>query len=322
VHRLVEDELRQHHDWSAHEAAENAMNAVWDGQAWAISNAGDVRSVVLNSLRASALAFIDTGEGDDRLGLFEYSAPDGADVTDVAAIASANPNLGRRIDLGGILGKARRAKDAGGEQEAKFRTEVLCQSVESMEQRPIEAAAWRDLTDKLSTPKRKPVVLAYDVDEDGAAATVAAAGRREDGLIHVELLHRADGTEWLAEFLRTKQQSTGAQVLHLGGAAPAASLVPDLGGLTLVPVASTQYAAACGLLQKIVNERGIRHRGDARIAAALHGAGRRKVGNGAWMYWRGLSTAPLSGLIAPILAVWGLTSLPPEPDYDPLASIG
>jgi hypothetical protein len=89
-----------------------------------ISNAGDARSVVLNSLRAQALL------GDDpRLGIFEWSAPDDAEATDTAALAAANPNLGRRISLEPLMGKAMRAQAAGGEQLTSFLTEHHCRNV-------------------------------------------------------------------------------------------------------------------------------------------------------------------------------------------------
>ena len=106
IDRLVLDELRQHHDYSAHDASVPATNAVPDAQIWALSNAGSDKSVVLNDWRDSALTFIETAEGDERLGLFEYSAPDGSSPVDLDALAQANPNLGRRIDADALLAAA------------------------------------------------------------------------------------------------------------------------------------------------------------------------------------------------------------------------
>ena len=106
MHRLILDELRQHHSYAAWGAAVPAGNAVRDFQVWALSNAGDARSVVLNGLRAACVSYIETGEGEDRAGLFEWSAPDGADPQDVTALASANPNLGYRLDAATLLSDA------------------------------------------------------------------------------------------------------------------------------------------------------------------------------------------------------------------------
>jgi hypothetical protein len=55
----------------------------------AISNAGDDKSVVLNSLRSTGLA-----ETDESIALFEWSAPDGCALDDPDAWCQAMPGLG------------------------------------------------------------------------------------------------------------------------------------------------------------------------------------------------------------------------------------
>ena len=129
VHRNIFDELREHADFEAYKAAMYAMNAVRDAQAVAITNQGDARSVVLDELRESAITYLETGAGDPRLGIFEYSAPAGCDPTDLEALAQANPNLGTRIDPDAIIGDAIRAQMKGGETLTGFKTEVMCQRV-------------------------------------------------------------------------------------------------------------------------------------------------------------------------------------------------
>jgi len=109
IDRLVIDELREHATWAAWNAATNAMNARPFGQAWCITNQGDDTAVVLNALRTAALDYITTGQGDERLGLLEWSAPKGCATDDVKAIAAANPNAGRRLHWDDLLGPARRA---------------------------------------------------------------------------------------------------------------------------------------------------------------------------------------------------------------------
>jgi phage terminase large subunit-like protein len=136
IDRLVMDELREHHDWDAYNAAIPATNAVWDAQAYLISNQGDDRSVVLNALRDQSIEGL-----DERLGIFEWSSPDGMDATDVEALAMANPNLGRRINLDALMGDAKRAQAAGGEQLAAFLTEVHCRRV-SLLNPAIDMEAW------------------------------------------------------------------------------------------------------------------------------------------------------------------------------------
>ena len=51
IDRLLLDELREHNTFDTWNAAYNAMNAIYDAQAVAISNQGDASAIVLDSLR-------------------------------------------------------------------------------------------------------------------------------------------------------------------------------------------------------------------------------------------------------------------------------
>lgn len=190
VHRGIADELRQHHDYSAWEAMEPACSPP-DAQIWALSNAGSARSVVLNELRSEALNFIQTGEGDPRLGLLEWSAPEGSDPEDVAALLQANPRVGYGLDLEGVLlPAARRAKRAGGAALASFKTERMCLGVTSMDP-AVDFPAWTagyepgDLSGV-----RARVAMTVDVSPDGEHVTAYAAAVLDDGRVRVD--HVAD----------------------------------------------------------------------------------------------------------------------------------
>ena len=95
------DEIREHRDWETWSAAAASTNAKPNGIIFCFSNAGDPDSVVLRQLRSQAVAIIEGtdaqdfgGEVDaDTLGLFEWSAPDGAKTDDPEALAQANPAL-------------------------------------------------------------------------------------------------------------------------------------------------------------------------------------------------------------------------------------
>ena len=203
VHRLILDELREHRDWSAWNAAVNTMNAVPDAQAFALSNAGDDGSVVLNELQASAQEFIRSGVGDPRLGLLEWSAHPDCDLLDQAAWAQANPNLVRRIDVDTIAGPAARAAAAGGDQATGFRTEVLCIRVPSLST-AIDPAAWEageveglDLADQ-----RGRVACCVDVSPDQMHATLAAAALGDDGKVRMVIAAAWDGPSAVRDLRR------------------------------------------------------------------------------------------------------------------------
>lgn len=229
IHRLVLDELREHHDFSAWSAATPAMNAVPDAQAWAISNQGDDRSVVLDSLRKAALRFIETGEGDERLGLLEWSAPDGSKATDVSAIQAANPNLGYRVELSGILGEARRAQAAGGEELAKFLTEILCMRVPMLDP-AIDGEKWVDCLDRGDlSAVRDRVALCFDVSLDGRHATLTAAAVLDDDRVRVDVVKAWDDMKTMRRELRAEVRKVGPRRIGWFPSGPAAAYAAVLG---------------------------------------------------------------------------------------------
>lgn len=194
VHRLILDELREHQTWDTWNAAVRAMNAVRDAQAYAITNQGDTTSVVLDSLRDSALTHLETGEGDPRLGLFEWSSPTGADPTDPHALARANPQLGDTIELDSIIGEALRAKAKGGIELADFKTEVMCIR-QTLLDPAIDPDSWRACG--TGTPvdlaeHRRRVALCLDVSLDATHATLCAAAV-VDGIVHLEVIKAWSG---------------------------------------------------------------------------------------------------------------------------------
>jgi hypothetical protein len=232
VHRLILDELRQHKTYQAWGAAVNAGNAVRDFQAWALSNQGDATSVVLNDKRRAALEFIETGKGDYRLGLFEYSAPEGADPTDLEALACANPSLGYRMDPEVPLGDARAAVAAGGEALATFKIEVMCQAVTMLDP-AVDEQKWLEAENPGTLDgHRARVAGCLDISPDGLHATLAAAAVVDEGIVRVEVVEAWSGTSAVEDLRaalpgwikRVRPKSLG---WFPGG--PAAALAADLG---------------------------------------------------------------------------------------------
>lgn len=231
IDKLIMDELREHADWSAYNAAVPATNAVGDAQIWALSNQGDDRAVVLESLRNSALGHLETGEGDDRLGIFEWSAPDGSDPLDLDALAQSNPNLGRRIDVDSLLGDARRAKEAGGEQLAGFKTENMCMRVPMLDPAvdPDKWAACLDPGDMADVRSR--VALCADVALDGQHASLVAAAVLADGRVRVEVVAAWQGEGASAQLRRDLPEhvrQVKPQKLGWFPAGPAAAVAAEL----------------------------------------------------------------------------------------------
>lgn len=171
----VADEIREMRDWESYSALEPTTIAVENSQFWMLSNAGDLQSIVLNSVRARAL------EGTDpHLFIAEWSAPDKCQLDDRFAWAQANPLMNRMWDESSL--EASLNKPA-----SEFRVENLCMSVPSLSE-AIPAQAWADCIDPIPFTKeqRSRTVLGIDISPDGQQISVVAAVKLTDLRIRVE----------------------------------------------------------------------------------------------------------------------------------------
>lgn len=300
VHRLIIDELREHPSWDAWDAGYNAMNAVPGAQCFAITNQGDDGAVVLDGLRDSAVTYIETGAGDPRLGLFEWSAPSGADPTDVKALAQANPDLGNRIHLDNVMGQALRAKEQGGETLAGFRTEVLCQRVHQLDP-AIDPDAWaKGETDEPLdlAPLRRRVALCLDVALDQSHATLVAAHVDDAGVAHVDAVAAWSGigcVDAVKRDLGALVAKVRPRELGWFPSGPAASIAADLRtkgwrprGLQPTEIVGEMAAVCMGLAANVLGDGsggGVRHVADELLD--LHVITAQKLRRGdAWVFGR------------------------------------
>jgi hypothetical protein len=300
INRLVLDELRQHTTYSAYDAAEPACSPP-DAQIFGPSNAGTDASVVLNDLHAAALEFIETGHGDPRLGLFEWSAPVGSRPDDINALAMANPNLNRRNrDSDVLLAKGARALKVGGEALTGFQTEDMCIRVKIMNP-AIDANGW--------TACRKPgtlddarsrLALVIDVAPDELHAAVYAAARVNTELVRIDFVKAWQGTQCVRQMTAALPELIGQirpQVLGWFPNGPAAATTADLAerpgpvrwppaGVALTPIKSELPAVCMGFAEQVKSER-IMHSGDPLLDAQIEGAERLPRGpHGEWVFSR------------------------------------
>lgn len=292
VHRLILDELRQHHNYDAWNASVSAGNAVKDFQMWACTNAGDDRSVVLNDLRAAAIEYIETGVGDPRFCLMEWSAPDDADPLDLAALAQANPNLGYRIDPEALLGDAARAVSQGGEALAGFKTENMCIRVRLLDP-AIDPDHWKGCRDDGDLAAvRSRVALCVDVSPDGQHVTLAAAAVLSDGRVRVELVADWSGPNAVDQFRQQRPDLLADIKPRAFGwlpAGPAATLAPDLADLVVPGMVIEEIrgdtAAVCMGFAEQVAARKLAHSADQLLDAHVGQAERLRRGD-TWVFSR------------------------------------
>ncbi len=310
IQRLMIDELREHTSWDAYNAAVPAMNAVPHAQAWLITNQGDDQSVVLDSIRGAAVEHVLTGNGDPRLGILEWSAPDGATPDDLVALGQANPSLGLRTDPDALVAQARRAMAAGGAELTGFRTEMMCQRVHMLDP-AIEPGAWEAAgTDEPVSlaEHRQRVALCVDVSLDGTHASVLAAAV-VDGLVRVEVVGSWAGlgcTQAVREALPSLVGRVQPRVVGWFPNGPAAALAADLGqrkgrrewpprGVLLEEIRGDVTAVCMGLAEQVRTGH-VQHPRDPMLDLHVSAASRQWRGD-AWVFARA-GAGPIDGTYA------------------------
>lgn len=226
------DEIREHRDWETWSAAAASTVAKPNGIIMCFSNAGDPDSIVLRQLRSQAVAVIDGkeaqnfgGEVDAKsLGLFEWSAPDGAKTDDMKALAQANPALGY-----GLLTERALMSNRSTFPENKFRSECMCQQVETILPQPFPDGAWDACLDMASSiPLNSSVYYGIDLSEDRRWTSIGVCGLREDGNWHIEVVARAVGTEWAIDWFRARAMKGKMNLAFQGRGAPVTGLAEQI----------------------------------------------------------------------------------------------
>jgi len=299
---VVLDELREHQTWDAWGAVTKTTMARARPQVWGLSNAGDAESVVLAHLHQQGLRDIEAGNAETSLGLFDWGAEPGCDLNDPTAWAQANPALGYRVSEDAI----RAAMET--DPPHVFRTEVLCQWVDTARASVFEPDQWDAVLDPSST-LADPVCFGIDVSADRSHACIAAAGLRHDGLRHVEVVEYRRGTAWVADRVIDLVRRWSPSAVVVDAAGPAGSLLADLESAR-VPITLTSardMAQACGLLYDAVDGRHLFHIGQDELTDAALAARRRPLGD-SWAWARKSADSDISPLVAVTLAHWASRS--------------
>ena len=227
------DEVREHRDWETWSAAVASTNAKPNGLVMCFSNAGDPDSIVLRQLRSQALEKINGtkakdfgGDVDsDSLGWFEWSSPDNAETDDMEALAQANPALGY-----GRLTERALLSNRETFPENKFRSECMCQQVETILPEPFPDGAWLGGVDENSFIREdSDLYFGIDMSQDRKWTVISVCGLREDGNYHTEIVERRIGTEWAIDWFRSRVAKYGGMNLAFQGrGAPVSGLAEQI----------------------------------------------------------------------------------------------
>ncbi len=282
------------------------------------SSAGKTDSHVLRGVRDRGRA-----GGDPSLVYIEWCAPvaacvddrcdhrpgtPGCALDDIDAWRQANPALGRRITVEHIEAE-RRALPA--EEFARERLGWWEEPPGQVAGLPLNL--WE--ASVMSGKAGGLLALSVDVTPDLAFASIGRATAVPAG-VRLDVADHRRGTSWVAdEVARLRGDLTIPVALDLGG--PAAALNSELAGMDnpiiTVNPATSDVAQACSAFLDGLIRRRVWHAPDPLLDAAVRGASRRPLGDGAWAWSRKNSLVDISPLVAVTLALWGIGQAEPPP---------
>ncbi len=251
-------------------------------------------SEAFRTLRQSAIDGL-----NPRLCWFEWCAEWGDDIDDEAVWLRVNP----AVAVGRVPVQSIR-DDRAVLPVDSFRCERLSMWVpQGAEATVFDPAHWDSLCDPNSTPLTD-LAVGVDAQPSRSSATVAIAGRRQDGRIHCEWYESRDGVIWLPGWVAARLNSSVRAVVVDGGGVLAEL---DWTGSRVRPtlIGARDVATAAGLFWDAVTEGTLRHIGQVELSKGVLAAKQRPMLGGAAFGWDRKAPGS-SALIAATLAVYGV----------------
>ena len=250
---------------------------------------------VFTDKRAEAL-----GGKSHRLAWHEWSVSGEVDLDDRRLWYLTNPAMGRRLSIDVAAGERTNLSDDG------FARERLGAWEEASSSHVINPDDWARCADAASLPASR-FVLAIDVDPEQARGSVAFAGLRADGLVHVELDEQRQGTGWIAAYVADRCARNNIAAVVVDERSPAAALLDELKRRKvrrLVTTRSGDMASACAQFYQATVEGQLRHTDQPQLTSALMVARKRPLED-RWAWNRKSADADITPVVAATLAAWG-----------------
>lgn len=239
----------------------------------------------------------------------EFSADDGADPDDHEQWAKANPSFPSRTPVESMERMREQLTD-----EDSFRREALGIWDAAGTPEVIDSASWGKVSDPASMAIER-ITFAIDVAPDRSVAAVSLAGRRADGLWHVELDEQKRGIDWVGPWVKSRAEKNR---LHAVVVDEMSGLVETKNGkhylagtdrkvlVTLAAAEGRDMAIACGWFFDGVMEATpkLRHTDQPQLNVALSVARKRPLA-GAWAWNRKDPEADITPVVSSTLALWG-----------------
>jgi hypothetical protein len=270
-----------------------------DDQTWYVSSPPHVDSEVLHDVRKRGIA---GGDEAGRLFFAAWENPPGTECDDWDSIARANPAFGRRITQESFEGVRRKigpvefARECVGIAEAPDGGATV-----------FGPGNWEQCRDETSRIDGE-VKLALSVSPDMQSAAFGVAGFRSDGLPHIEVAERGEGTGWVVQVAKELTELHGP--LLVDPKSPTGGLLKalDKAGVPVVELEAGDLPKACSAFQAAVMEHEVRHIGQGPLEQAVNGAAVRPSGAGLWVWAPRNAEADISPLECLTLALFALES--------------
>ena len=320
LHLYLCDEAFYHKDERVDQSFLPTMSTVHNPQQWITSAAGDYKSLYLNRKLEVGKAAVEADLSED-ICAFIWSAGDSLDDVDVRdpdVWRRTMPALGYTQTVDRIRGLTVDMNDA------EVGRAYLCITTEAPDtgSAPISVKLWERQIDLDSVIADKGMI-GVAMTPDRVSATLAVAGRRDDGCWHVQHIRTAPGSTWVLEDIREMVRNFPAiagVALDAGG--PAGSLLDEFeaAGLNVAKSGAAGLARSCGSFADGVKEGTVWHRGQPEMLAAVEVARKRPLGD-LWAWLRANGDESVAALEAATVALGAAAGLADEAPEGPSAVV-
>ncbi|MFF9565740.1 hypothetical protein ACF1AJ_20495 [Leifsonia sp. NPDC014704] len=238
----------------------------------------------------------------------EFSADSDADPDDREQWAKANPSFPSRTSVESMERMREQL-----ENDASFKREALGIWDALDTPQVIDPKTWSDAADGASMAVER-LTLAIDVPPDRKTATVSLAGKRADGLWHVELDEEREGTDWVVQWVKDRAAKNKLYAVvadEMCGLVETRRdrhyLVGTKIQVTLAGAEGRDMAIACAKYQDGIRDGSVKHANQPQVNVALSVARKRPLA-GAWAWNRKDAESNISPIVSETLALWGAQS--------------
>jgi hypothetical protein len=180
------------------------------------------------------------------------------------ALAQANPALGY-----GYLTERALLSNRQTFPENKFRSECMCQQVETILPSPFPDGAWNAGLDMQSQiAPESELYFGVDLSQDRRMASIAVCGMREDGHYHIEVVARRVGTAWVEDWFRARAFKHPMNLAFQSRGAPVSGLAEQIctiHGINRIAIEGGELTAGWGRFFDAIIATGDESRGGVRV---------------------------------------------------------